>query len=235
MIIKEIYHKYQGKPGYRMIKMLDRDNKLNCSKNTVHKYMKELKLKSIVFKSKPHYIKGECHKKFKNLINRDFTASKPNQKWCTDFTYMKLANGAKRYNCSIMDLYDRSIVATLNGKEITATLAIDTLKIALQNNPTFKDLILHSDQGSQFTSKEFTDFCEQQGIAQSMSKAGCPYDNAPMERFYGTLKREYINQHQFKDDDALNTGIYEEIYCWYNHVRPHSSNNDLTPAAKRVA
>ena len=197
-IIYEIYHKYQGKPGYRMIQDLDKENKLKCSTNTIHRYMKELKLKSIVFKKKPGYQKGKCHKKFENLIKQDFSATKPNQKWCTDFTYLRLTNGAKRYNCSIMDLYDRSIVATLNGKEITATLAINTLKIALKNNPKCKDLILHSDQGSQFTSKEFTDFCEQKKITQSMSKAGCPYDNAPMERFYGTLKREYVNGHHLK-------------------------------------
>ena len=218
-----------------MIKAIDRDNKLNCSKNTVHRYMKLLGLKSITVKKKPKYVKGICHKKFHNLLKRDFTAVKPNQKWCTDFTYLKLTNGSKRYNCSILDLYDRSIVATLNGKEITTELAINTLKIALEKNPNHKDLILHSDQGSQYTSKEFTDFCARMNITQSMSKAGCPYDNAPMESFYGTLKAEYVSQHHFKDDDCLDQGIYEEIYCWYNHVRPHSFNNGQTPAMKRAS
>lgn len=230
-----MYHKHNGKPGYRMIKDLDRDNNINLSKNTIHRYMKELDLKSITSPKRPKYVKGKCHKKFENLLKREFTATQPNQKWCTDFTYLKLENGSKRYNCSILDLYDRSIVATLNGKEITAELAISTLKIALENNPTHKNLILHSDQGSQFTSKEFTDFCTAEKIVQSMSKAGCPYDNAPMESFYGTLKNEYVSQHTFKDDESLNTGIYEEIYCWYNHVRPHSFNNGKTPFCKRCA
>ena len=216
-----------------MVKALDRNNQLDCSLNTVHRYMKELGLKSIVSKRKPKYVKGKCYKKFPNLINRNFTASKPNQKWCTDFTYLKLTNGSKRYNCSILDLHDRSIVATLNSKEITAEFAIDTLKIALDKNPNNKNLILHSDQGSQFTSKEFTSFCSERKIIQSMSKAGCPYDNAPMESFYGTLKNEYVSQHLFKTDEELNIGIYEEIYCWYNHVRPHSFNNGLTPFIKR--
>ena len=66
-----------------------------------------------------------------------------------------------------------------------------------------------------------------------MSRAGCPYDNAPMESFFGTLKNEYISQHHFKDDERLNKGIYEEIYCWYNHVRPHSYNKGITPFIKR--
>lgn len=230
-----MYHKYEAKPGYRMIKDLDKENKLCCSKNTIHRYMKELNLKSIISRKKPKFVKGTCHKKFDNLLKRDFTAAKRNQKWCTDFTYLQLTNGAKRYNCSILDLYDRSIVATLNGKEITAELAINTLKIALEKNPNHEDLILHSDQGSQFASKDFTDFCSLHNITQSMSKAGCPYDNAPMESFYGTLKNEYVNQHQFKDDDSLNKGIYEEIYCWYNHIRPHSFNKGKTPFEKRSA
>lgn len=216
-----------------MIKELDRDNQLDCSKNTIHRYMKEIGLKSIIIKRKPKYEKGHCHKKFPNIIDRDFSASKPNQKWCTDFTYLHLTNGSKRYNCSILDLHDRSIVATLNGKEITTQLAINTLKIALNNNPNHSGLILHSDQGSQFTSKEFADFCTEKKLVQSMSKAGCPYDNAPMESFYGTLKNEYISQHHFKDDESLNKGVYEEIYCWYNHVRPHSFNNGMTPFEKR--
>ena len=218
-----------------MIKDLDKDNKLKCSKNTIHRYMKELGLKSVIVKRKPKYVKGITHKKFDNLLKRDFTATKPNQKWCTDFTYLELSNGSKRYNCSIMDLYDRSIVATLNGKEITAELAINTLKIALENNPKIEGVILHSDQGSQFTSNVFTDFCVTQKIIQSMSRAGCPYDNALMESFLGTLKNEYISQHHFKDDESLNKGIYEEIYCWYNHVRPHSYNKGITPFMKRCA
>ena len=89
-----------------MIKDLDKDNKLKCSKNTIHRYMKELGLKSVIVKRKPKYVKGITHKKFDNLLKRDFTATKPNQKWCTDFTYLELSNGSKRYNCSIMDLYN---------------------------------------------------------------------------------------------------------------------------------
>ena len=107
--------------------------------------MKELGLKSIVAKRKPKYVKGTSHKRFDNLLNRKFFADKPNQKWCTDFTYLKLTSGTIRYNCSILDLYDRSIVATLNGEQITAALAIETVKIALAKNPKHDGLILHND------------------------------------------------------------------------------------------
>lgn len=146
------------------------------SKTTVHKYMnKELGLTSIIKRKKPDYVKGHVHKIFPNLLGQNFTAEKANQKWCTDFTYLFLKNGRKRYNCSIIDLYDRSVVASLDGKEITSALAINTLKKALSSQPVIKDcIILHSDQGSQYTSKAFTEFCESANIIQSMSKAGCP-------------------------------------------------------------
>ena len=121
-------------------------------------------------------------------------ATKKNTIWCTDFTYLTLTNGSKRYNCTIIDLYDRSVVATLNGKEITSELAINTIKKVFAAQPSINHgLILHSNQGAQFTSKAFVNFWLQNHITQSMSKAGYPYDHAPMERYFHTLKRELIN------------------------------------------
>lgn len=140
-----------------------------------------------------------------------------------------------RYNCTIIDLYDRSAVATLNGNHITAELAIKTLTIALKRYKPSKGIILHSDQGSQFTPKEFNDFCKKNYVQQSMSGAGCPYDNAPVERFYNTLKNEFFNLYSFRSSDELDQGIYEFIYVKYNHIRPHSYNGGRTPYATRCA
>ena len=165
---------------------------ISLSRTTVLKYMRKLKLRSVVIPQKPRYRKGDCYKKFNILLKQNFTAIRPNEKWCTDFTYFNLSDGAKRYNCSIIDLYDKSVLATLNSKRIDAELAIQTLQIALDRNPVKGKIILHSDQGSQYTSRAFTEFCEEKGIQQSMSKAGCPYDNSPMESFYGTFKSEFI-------------------------------------------
>jgi putative transposase len=189
--IKEIYHANNGVPGYRMMTNELSKLKIVLSPNTVYTYMKELGLKSIT-RQKYTYKKGEAHKVFANLLNRDFKASKPNEKWCTDFTYLQLSNGSKRYNCTILDLYDRSVVASINSNKIDTKLAIKTLQAAMIHAKGAKGIILHSDQGCQYTSKAFTEFCEQNGITQSMSRAGCPYDNAPMERFYNTLKNEFI-------------------------------------------
>ena len=94
-------------------------------------------------------------------------------------------------------------------------------------------LLIHSDQGSQYTSKEYTEFCESHGITQSMSKAGYPYDNAPMERYFNTLKNDLIYQHYYHTEEELYTAVEEFAYVHYNHVRPHSYNNYKTPFEAR--
>ena len=205
------------------------------SKTTVHKYMnKDLKLQSICRRKKPGYKKGHPHKIFTNLLNQEFHVSKPNHVWCTDFTYLFLTNGSIRFNCTIIDLFDRSVVASEMGHYITSDLAISTLRKALMTLDELpEELILHSDQGSQFTSLEFINFCTDHGITQSMSKAGCPYDNAPMERYYNSLKEELINRYYFRTDDELYFAVQEYAYGWYNQVRPHAYNGYLTPFEMR--
>ena len=113
---------------------------IKLSNLTVHKYMnKELKLSSIVRRKKPNYRKGKPHKIFDNLIKQEFGADSRNKKWCTDFTYLFLTDGSKRYNCTILDLYDRSVIASITDKNITADLAIRTLKKALESQPKIKE------------------------------------------------------------------------------------------------
>ena len=234
--IGEIYHSYGGVDGYRTVHayLVRRGHKI--SRLTVHKYMnKEMHLFSISRKKKPTYECGTVHKVFKNRLNQDFTADGINQKWCTDFTYLFLTDGNKRYNCSLIDLHDRSIVASITDRHITADLAKRTLQKAIDSKPgiNFSNLLVHSDQGSQYTSKEFTEFCETLGITQSMSKAGYPYDNAPMERYFNTLKNDLIYQHYYHTEQELYAAIEDFAYVHYNHVRPHSYNNYKTPFEAR--
>ena len=122
---------------------------ISCA--TVHKYMKKMQLFSVSRRKKPGYVHGAAHKVYDNRLKQNFHAKKRNRKWCTDFTYLTLADGRKRYNCTIIDLYDRSVIASITDRKIT------------------------SDLGSQYTSREFTEFCIEKGITQSMSKAG--YEN----------------------------------------------------------
>ena len=122
---------------------------------------KELGLKSNVRPKKPAYEYGKAHTTFDNKLNQDFTAKEINNKWCADFTYLFLANNEVRYNCTIIDLHDRSVIASITDRNITSNLAIRTLKKALDSQPKIQgELILHSNQGVQFTSKAFTEFCK---------------------------------------------------------------------------
>lgn len=234
--ITDIYHSHGGVDGYRTIHAYLLREGYHISRLTVHKYMnKELQLFSVSRKRKPAYEYGTPHKVFENKLNQDFKADSINQKWCTDFTYLFLTDGSKRYNCSIIDLHERSVVASITDRNITADLAKRTLQKAIDSQPGIdtKKLLLHSDQGSQYTSKEFTEFCASMGITQSMSKAGYPYDNAPMERYFNTLKNELIEQHYYHSEEELYSSIEEFAYVHYNHVRPHSYNNYKTPFEAR--
>ena len=215
-----------------MMQKLLANKGISLSAKTVHKYMNgELGLRSVTRKARYRYRKGtKAYAVFENLLDRDFSAKERDKKWCIDFTYLFLANRSKRYNCTIIDIYDRRVVASVNGERINAKLAIDTVRKAFERSGKKGGMILHSDRGSQFTSKEFVEFCEANGITQSMSRAGCPYDNSPMERYFNTLKAELINLKSFANEEMLYEQINTYAYGWYNNLRPHSYNGGLPPA-----
>ena len=229
--IKKIYDESGGKPGYRMMKSLLDNKGVHLSATTVHKYMnKELGLKSVTRKAKRRYCNGpEPYGLFENLLNQDFRADRRNAKWCVDFTYLSFGKNNRRYNCTIIDLYDRRVVASVNSNRINSQLAMDALEEAIRNTGGETGMILHSDRGSQFASKEFIEFCKSLGITQSMSKPGCPYDNAPMERYFNTLKAELLHLRKYETEKELYTAITAYAYGWYNNLRPHSYNGGLPP------
>lgn len=200
------------------------------SKPTVRSYMAELGLKSSLFQVKSNQVPGEKHHVFPDLVQRQFSVSGPNQVWVTDFTYLKLEDGSKRYNCTIIDLYRRRVVATLNSSNIDAQLAIDTLEIALKRYKPPKGLILHSDQGTQFTSTAFNKLCKRRHVQQSMGRVGCPGDNAVIERFFNTFKNEHYKHYSFDSIEKLDKSTYDFMLIKYNHLRPHSFNNGKPPA-----
>lgn len=229
--ITDIYHKHNGVDGYRTMTVYLKRCGYNISPPTVHKYMNtELELKSIVRPKKPDYDHGKPHKIFENKLHQDFSADKPNQKWCTDFTYLFLKSHEVRYNCTIIDLFNRGVVASITDTRITSDLAIRTLKKAIESRSgSCEGVLLHSDQGVQFTSKAFIEYCESVNVIQSMSKAGYPYDNSPMERYFNSLKNECTNLYDFATEEELYEAVEEFAYVHYNHVRPHSANGYLTP------
>lgn len=231
--IEKIYHGCEGKTGYRMMHRILANMGCQASVQTAREYMNgELGLKSLTRRRRRHWhARGPApHAVYENVINRNFNAGGRNQKWCIDFTCIYFGRGRKRYNCSIIDLYDRRAAASVNGKTIDAGLAIETLKKAIERSGGVAPAVLHSDRGSQFTSKKFAGFCKECGITQSMSRPGCPYDNSPMERYFNTLKAELLSLHRYQDEDSLFSAINCYAYGWYNNVRPHSFNGGSPPA-----
>lgn len=236
-VYKEIVQLYKlsgGIIGYRSMKIFLARKGIVLSANTIHKYMnKDLKLKATTARNTPYNSNEYRYKIFPNLVAQQFNIREKNKVWCTDFTYIRLANGHMRYNCTIIDLYDRSVVASCNSKQINTLLALQTLRQALQNEHPANGLILHSDRGCQFSSFDFSFYCYCHGIVQSMSRAGYPYDNAPMERFYNTFKNELIYRNTFTNEALFDQKVKEYIFIWYNQIRPHSHNSGLTPYEAR--
>lgn len=126
-----------------------------------------------------------------NLLKRDFSVAEPDQKWCTDITYL-IHNGQRAYLSSIIDLYDRKIVSYVISSRNDNKLVIDTLLQAIAKRKDVTGVILHSDQGFQYTSNEYRAICEAKGVQISMSKKGSPVDNSPIESWHSLLKKEVL-------------------------------------------
>ncbi|XMB87496.1 IS3 family transposase [Mycoplasmatota bacterium WC44] len=134
---------------------------------------------------------------YPNLLNRNFNTTKLNQKWVTDVTYL-VQNGNRAYLSTIMDLHTRNIIASRISYRNDNELVMDTLKEALDKQKDVSGLIIHSDQGVQYTSTIYKVICETHGISISMSRKGCPQDNAPIESFHASLKRETLYSYDIK-------------------------------------
>ena len=173
---------------------------------------------------------GEYLHRYPNLLNRDFHADRPNQKWVTDISYIKTRQGVL-YLSMIRDLYDNSIVAYRTGTEQNVNLVLSTIRAAKKKETVTAKLQLHSDQGFQYTSQAYFKLTQSYHISPSMSRRGNPYDNALAENFFSILKTECINRVKLRTYEEARLLIDEYIY-FYNHERIQLKTN-LTPLEKR--
>jgi transposase InsO family protein len=176
--------------GYRRVQIwLDRQG-IHRNPKTVLRVMQKYSLLSVVRRKKyQHY--GNCLHRYPNLLNRNFHADRPNQKWVTDISYIKTGQGFL-YLSIIRDLYDNSIVAYKTGTEQNIHLVLSTIREAKRKEKVTAELQLHSDQGFQYTSQAYFRLTQSYGITPSMSRRGNPYDNALAENFFSILKTECI-------------------------------------------
>lgn len=226
--IIKIYENVDGIYGYRRITMnLNRKLGQTFNHKRVYRLMKLAGLQSVIRRKKRRYTKSTPQQVAENLLNRKFTADKPNQKWLTDVTEFKYGNSKKAYLSAILDLNDKSIVAYVLGHSNNNELVFNTLDLALTASPGAKPM-LHSDRGFQYTSYGFKRKLTLAEMTQSMSRIGKCIDNGPMEAFWGTLKCEKYYLHKYDTYDELSNAI-DEYISFYNTKRLQKRLNGLSP------
>jgi len=204
---------------------------LLCSKNRVARLMRAGGLRAKQarrFRSTTKRIKS--HRPAANLLQGDFGAERPDQKWLADITYIPTSEGWL-YLAAIVDLFGRRVVGWAMDERMTTDLTLRALKMALRQRRPGPGLVHHSDQGSQYTDGRYQALLARRGIAASMNGAGTWYDNAPMESFFGTLKSERVHHLVYQNRDEATTDLFYYIESWYNRRRLHSSLAYESPEA----
>lgn len=215
--------------GYRRVHIWLERNGIYRNPKTVLRVMQKYNLLSVIKRKKyPNY--GTGLHKYPNLLNRNFEADRPNQKWVTDISYIHTKQGVI-YLSVIRDLYDNSIVAYRTGTEQNVDLVLNTIKAAKKKEKVTVELQLHSDQGFQYTSQAYFNLTKEYGITPSMSRRGNPYDNALAENFFSILKTECIYRTKLETYEEARLLIDEYIYL-YNNERIQLKTK-LTPIEKR--
>ena len=230
--ITAIYHEHQGRYGYRRITLEMRNRGYIINHKTVSRLMKVLGLKCQVRIKKYRSYKGEIGKVAPNIINRNFHANSPNQKWTTDITEFSLF-GKKLYLSPILDMYNGEIVSYSISEHPVLGQVMDMLDKAFEKIPDNTNLIFHSDQGWQYQHKMYQQRLKEKGICQSMSRKGNCLDNAVMENFFGLLKSELLYLREFESLEEFRDELEKYIY-YYNHQRIKGKLKGLSPVQYRI-
>lgn len=220
LIIREVFEETNELYGYRRLKkaILNKHGWIINHKKLL-RIMKKFGLRVRYQKVYKKNISKERteNNTYPNLLNRNFETKDLNKKWVTDITYL-IINGKRAYLSTIIDLYKRDIVASKISYKNDNELVMNTLNEALKDKKDVSGLILHSDQGFQYTSSEYKVICETHGITISMSRKGCPQDNAPIESFHASLKRETLYSYHIKSlKDYI--AIVQDWLIFYNAGR----------------
>ena len=229
--IKRIYKENKGIYGAPRIHYILCIEGFNVSLKRVQRLMTKLNLCAVTVKKyKPHSSK-KVVEDLENVLKRDFTTTYINEKWVGDITYIHTSRDGWCYLASVLDLHSKKIIGYAFGKRMTNDLVVKALKNAYYNqNPNKnKHIIFHTDLGSQYTSNDLKELCKEFNIIQSFSKKGCPYDNACIESFHSSIKKEEIYRNTYRTFEEANIAIFKYIEGWYNRKRIHSSINYMTP------
>ncbi|MBK5447587.1 IS3 family transposase [Bacillus sp. TH22] len=230
--ILECHKKLRGIYGYRRIQVwLKATYNLHLNHKRIQRLMSELGIKAVIRKKRPYYGKKEAYVISENHLNREFQASKPNEKWVTDITYL-IFNGQRLYLSAIKDLYNNEIVAYETSRRNDLKLVLDTLKRAKKKR-NMKGILLHSDQGSQYTSRQYNQLLKKYQMKASMSRRGNCWDNACMENFFSHFKAECFHLHSFHKANEVKLAVRKYMH-FYNHQRFQKKLNNLSPYKYRT-
>lgn len=232
--IQRAFNLSDGSAGARSIAQMVTEAGMELSRYRASKAMKQLNLKS---KQPPKYKNknsGKEHYVAGNLLNREFDVAAPNTVWCTDVTYLWTSDGWS-YLAVVLDLYSRRPVGWAVSKHPDTALTVKALDTAFEARGRPRNLMLHSDQGCHFVSKNYRNRLKRYGIQHSMSRRGNCWDNAPMERFFRSLKTEWMPKAGWQDMKEVKHAVNDYILRYYNRYRPHQHNQGMTPMQKEMA
>ena len=231
-MIKYIFTVNKGIYGYRRVAIELRRFGYNLNHKTVQRLMQKMGLKSKVRLKRYKSYKGDMNEASPNILNREFEASKPNDKWVTDITEFKLF-GEKLYLSPILDLYNGEIISYEINRRPVFRLVLEMLNKALARKKEDDILLLHSDQGWHYRMKDYREILQGNKIIQSMSRKGNCFDNAVMENFFGHLKSELFYLKKFESMEHFISELREYIDNW-NNRRIKVKLNGLSPVQYRI-
>ena len=218
--------------GYRRVYQQLRNEGYTINHKTVQRLMQEMNLKSKVRKVRYLSYRGEVGKTAPNILNRDFKAVRPNQKWATDVTEFKVAD-RKAYLSPIMDMFNGEIVAYTISDRPDLKMVMDMMSTAKRKVKSTNGVILHSDQGWHYQHMKYQQRLKRYGIIQSMSRKGNCLDNAVMENFFGIMKSELLYLQQFSDMEVFKCELKKYIN-YYNNERIKLKLNGKSPVQYRT-
>ncbi|WP_157261827.1 IS3 family transposase, partial [Paenibacillus sp. A3] len=230
--ITAIYHEHKGRYGYRRITDQLHNEGHSVNHKKVQRIMRELGLKSIVRMKKYRSYKGTVGKIAPNILDRNFQAKKPNEKWVTDITEFHLF-GEKLYLSPMLDLFNGEIITYTIESRPVYSLVSRMLEKAFERLNGEDTLLIHSDQGWHYQMRQYQQALKERGITQSMSRKGNCYDNSVIENFFGILKSEFLYTQEFEDIEQFKVEL-EKYINYYNHKRIKAKLKGMSPVKYRA-
>ena len=228
--IKQFFEASSGIYGSPRIHRDLREAGTRCGEKRVARLMRQASLRSVRGYKRPRYRAGKPATTAPNRLEQQFTTQVPNQVWVTDITYIRTYEGWL-YLAVVLDLYSRTVVGWAMKPTMATELVLDALMMAVWRRRPKQPVIIHSDQGSQFGSDDFTRWCKENRLVPSMSRRGNCYDNAVAESFFSSLKKEQIKRRIYATRTEAKSDIFDYIEGFYNRTRRHSHLGQLSPLA----